>query len=108
MTEEVSIKEYFDARINALEKATTVAANSLEKRLEGMNEFRSQLKDQQSTLMPRTEFNSLHTLIVNDIQDLKESRAELRGKASQKSVIVAYIISGISLVIAVIEFIKGM
>jgi hypothetical protein len=81
----ITLKEYFNTRlaeqetqfnikIYALEKATSIAASQLEKRLEHQNEFRGQLKDQANTLLPRTEHNIQIEKINNDIQELRESR----------------------------------
>ena len=54
----VSLKEHIESRLQALEKATEEAKKTLEKRLEGMNEFRSQLKDQAGTFITRVEFEA--------------------------------------------------
>jgi hypothetical protein len=91
----VSLKEYFDSRITSVETSIILAHASMEKRLDSMNEFREALKDQNSRFITRNE----HELVMSDIQDLKESRAELQGKASMQSVVVAYMISAISLAI---------
>jgi predicted Zn-dependent peptidase len=96
MADEVSLKEFFEVRILALEKATTLAANNMEKRLESMNEFRSQLKDQAATFMSRAEFDSVIQMLKADINLLKESKALLQGAASQKSVTVSFIFSVIA------------
>jgi hypothetical protein len=50
-----SVKEATAAALMAVKEATADKANSVEKRLEGMNEFRSSLSDQASRLMPRVE-----------------------------------------------------
>lgn len=135
---EITLKEYFESRLNALEKATTIVANGLEKattiaaagmdkRLEGMNEFREQLRDQTSTFITRNE----HEIIVlritediknikafdasfftraehqiyrekteNDIRILRESKATLDGKASQLSTNIALILAIAGLLIS--------
>ena len=43
----------------------------------------------------------------SDVESLKMTRAELAGKASQSSVIAAYVISGISLAISLIKLFGG-
>ena len=100
----VSLKEHFESRIVALEKATTIAAINMEKRLDGMNEFRSQLKDQASTFISRNEYTVMMEKLQQDIKTLQISKANLEGKASQQSVLIAYLISIISLCIALISF----
>ncbi len=137
---EISIKEYFETKIAGLEKATTIVATNLEKataiaaagmekRLEGMNEFRNQLKDQSLTFVTKTEYLSMIDRASEDIKSLKdqaaelytrkehqaytdkidadirvlrESKAELEGKASQTSVNVALIVSIVGIVLAAI------
>jgi hypothetical protein len=115
----VTLKEYvearidamyhnFEVRIQALEKATTIASESMEKRLEGMNEFRSQLKDQSLTFFTRQEHILYKEAIDNDIRSLRESRANQEGKASQQSVIIAFALTGISLMIGSLSFLLAI
>jgi hypothetical protein len=93
------LKELFEARLQALEKATQLAAQNMDKRLEGMNELRGQLKDQAATFLTRNEFYIQHEKLESDIRMLRESKANLEGKASQASVNTATIIAiaGLSL-----------
>ena len=51
------LKELFETKINAIEKATILANENLKIRLESMNEFRNQMKDQAGTFVSRTELN---------------------------------------------------
>ena len=82
----------------------------LEKRLESMNEFRLQLKDQAGTFFTKNEHEVYMSSVEKDLRVLRESKANLEGKASQSSVNVALIISllglGISLVSAAKQFLK--
>jgi len=48
-------KEAVQSALIAADRATTKAEESQEKRNEGMNEFRGQLKDQAGTFITRTE-----------------------------------------------------
>jgi hypothetical protein len=65
-SDELTLKEYFESRYKALEdlicarlqaqdKAVELAKNSMEKRLDSMNEFRDTLKDQASRFVTRSE-----------------------------------------------------
>lgn len=96
-----AMQNTFSARMNAMEKATTVAAGLMDKRLEAMNEFRNTLKDQASQFLTQAEFDAQHQRVLEDIRMLRESKATLDGKASQQSV-------NISLIIAVVGMIMGM
>jgi hypothetical protein len=102
--DEVSLKEYFEARITALDKATSIASTNLEKRLDSMNEFRAALKDQTSTFVPRTEFDSIVDKMQLDIRLLRESKASNDGRVSQQALIIAYIVTGISVALSIASF----
>jgi hypothetical protein len=73
-----------------------------------MNEFRAQLKDQASTFIPRVEYETHYDQVCDDVKDLRESRAELKGKADQSSVNIAYLIGFIGIIIAVLTFISDL
>jgi len=68
--EDISLKDYFDLRINDLknyidtkfenlEKANNLARENLDTRLESMNEFRNSMKDQASTYITRKEIEAI-------------------------------------------------
>ena len=94
----VSLREYIDSRINAIERATALALDANEKRLDGMNEFRATLKDQAMMFVPRSEFKTLQ----EDVQGLKETRAEMAGKASQQSVLYSYFMAAFAIIVSVV------
>ena len=79
----------------------------MNRRLESMNEFRDALKDQASGFLTKSEYNLIHDRVVDDIRILRESKASLEGKASQKSVNIAYIISAMSILLAVIALLHS-
>ena len=89
------------AKFKGLNKSIKVAYNGMETRLEGMNEFRETLRDQAASFLTRSEYATDHLRLEEDIKFLRENRALLEGKASQFSVMVAYILSAISIVVAV-------
>lgn len=96
----VSWRDYVDNRIYALEKATDLAARTLEKRLEGMNEFREALKNQAALFVTRNEMKIQLDKIDDDIRMLREAKAMLEGKASQLYVTITLIISLLGLFIS--------
>ena len=115
----ISLKAYVDTRFTALEDKidslekllktmvdqivdnTTLARTGMERRLDGMNEFRDALRDQAAMMVTRVEMEAAIKGMGGDIQSLRESRAELAGKASQRTVTVALILTTISLFIGV-------
>jgi hypothetical protein len=98
-----------EEKLIASEKALNVANESMQSRLATMNEFRDQLKDQAARFVTRDELMLLIKPICEDIQDLRESRAMLEGKANQSSVnkvmLVAIIGLGISFLNTVISIV---
>ncbi len=100
--------KYIEDRFLWLEKITTTTADGLERRLEGMNEFRDTLRDQASRFCTRDEMNTLHKLVEADLRTLRESAAELKGKASQNGLNVALLISVVGAVSGVISTILVM
>jgi hypothetical protein len=90
-----------EEQLGAANLALITAQASMEKRLNGMNEFRETLKDQAAQFVTRKE----HDFILSDIRELRESRAMLQGKASQQSVIIAYLISIVSVFLGILNFI---
>lgn len=105
---DIPIKDYFEMRIEALEKATTLAALQMDKRLEGMNEFRTQLKDQGQTFLTRAEMDIVShntrseiSLMKDDIRILREAKAQMEGKASQQSVQVSLVFAIIGILIGI-------
>jgi hypothetical protein len=101
-TDFIPLKDYIETKIASVEKATVVALESMDKRLESMNEFRATLKDQASTFITKADITALQ----KDIQDLRESRAELRGKASMASVYISYGLAVLGLLLSVLSLFR--
>jgi CO dehydrogenase nickel-insertion accessory protein CooC1 len=101
-----SIKDYIDMRFTEIESARHVAYLTMEKRLEGMNEFRNQLKDQSSCFMTRNEYESKHEILASKIHDLELSKAELKGKASQSALNISLAISAAGILLSTIALVK--
>jgi len=76
-----------------MEKAKDIAFQSLEERLDRMNEFREQLNRQATTFVTRETYEAKHDGHQKQIDELLLSKATLEGKASQLSVNVALIIA---------------
>ena len=102
----VSLKEHFEARIAALEKATEVASGAMDRRLDGMNEFRDTLRDQASRFVTREELDIKIGVVVEAISELKMYKAQMEGRASVSSVYVSYAIALLGIVLSVISLLK--
>ena len=99
-----ALREYTDTRFTAQEEATERARASMEKRLDGMNEFRNTLKDQGQTFITKTE----HSAWCDRVSKLELSKATLEGKADQKSVTNAIIIAFIGLALSIVGIIINL
>jgi hypothetical protein len=95
-------------KIININKSIDLASVQLNERLNGMNEFREALKDQSQKYLTKDEFNIQHLRVQDDIRILRESKAQLEGKASQTSVLISYAIALISLIIAIISYYHKM
>ena len=116
---QVTIKEFLEERIDALEDKVSLhlklnqvaldkASAELNARLEHMNEFRQQLQRQEGTFLTKENYDVKHTLLEREIASLKETRAELRGRATQQSVYIAYLLALIGIVFTLYDLIKGV
>jgi hypothetical protein len=99
----ISLKEYFNYKIQNIEKATSLASASIDKRLESMNEFRSALKDQASKFLTKDEYGLTINRVEIDLRSLREDRARLEGKASMSSVYISYIIGLAGIIIGLLS-----
>ena len=97
-----------DVRILRETRASSeVSAAMLEKRLESMNEFRLQLKDQAGTFFTRNEHSAYMTSVEKDLRILRESKATLEGKATSLSVNISTTIAIIGVILAILSFFRG-
>ncbi len=101
----ISLREYFDAKILSQEKAIALAYQSMEKRLEGMNEFRDTLRDQASRFVTRVELDAQIEKIEANLRPLELSKANLEGKASQTAFYIAIFFSVAGLILGIINLI---
>jgi len=108
----ISLKEYIDARLEAIIKSESVALDAMDRRMDAANELREALRDVNNNSVRSTEWlafkqRNIQDLenIVLDIRSLMLSRAELAGKASQAQLTIVMGISLISLLISIITFV---
>ena len=97
-----------DARIDALKEATTLARESMEVRLTGMNEFRDSLKDQSQRFQTRGEQEIFSKKIYDDLNDLKEWKNKSIGKADQSTVNLALAISLLGLTLGFLSLLLNL
>lgn len=69
----IAAKEAVNAALAAAKEAVNKAETANEKRLDNQNEFRGQLKDQASTLLPRNEADIRFKAIESDLQRINNA-----------------------------------
>ncbi len=72
MPGDVSLRDLMEARVSAIEKELRLSRESLDKRLESMNEFREQMSDQQKSYLPRAEYYARHETLEKRIAGLEK------------------------------------
>ena len=100
-------RRYFEARLGAVIEATVLARESMDHRLDGMNEIRGVLRDQSVTMITRDKFDVAFERLQSDVNDLKKRSNIAEGKASQSSVIFFGFLSVASLIISIIKMFTG-
>jgi hypothetical protein len=102
---DVPLKEHLEVRIREIEKREAIVRADLERRLEGMNEFREQLRLQANTFMTKNSFELEHRLLTRDVKELTDWKNVHIGKESK-----AYMISIVAIVIstlfAILHYLK--
>lgn len=110
----VSLKEYVDVlfterqrlldmQFQEGQRAIDKAERTMNSRLEGMNEFQDQLRDQASRLISRDEVNSSLKSMDESIRGLQKIADTAAGKASQTSMLFAAAISVAGLILGLIN-----
>jgi hypothetical protein len=87
LEERTKLQFFLNAEAYQLRNAQT------DKRLDIMNEFRGALVDREASYFTRTEHEMYAKLVESDLRVLRESRAEMQGKASQSNLNVTFIIA---------------
>jgi len=87
------LDRHFDGQIKAIDVSTVKALAQLDKRLEGMNEFRDSLKDQSARFVTRSESEAMHVGIEARMKSMEISRASGEGKMLMISGFVAFVAS---------------
>jgi uncharacterized protein YdcH (DUF465 family) len=92
----------------ASERAINKAEVQQEKRMDSLNEFRAQLKDQQVMLITRSEADARFTAISDTLVDLKDRITRTEGKASGYTAVWGYLVGGGGLLLAAALLIRDV
>ena len=74
------VKQLFELQISSIKEATGLAKTEIDKRLEGMNEFRDALRDQTNQFVMKSELKVMIDNIEKDLQIFRENKTYLEGK----------------------------
>jgi hypothetical protein len=91
-----ALKKYVDARIADLRDQIGSALGPMDKRLDGMNEFRDALKDQTKDLATKRELDALDA----QVQELRIKSGGTAGKDEQLTKYIGWILAAAALAIA--------
>jgi len=64
----VDLKEYFEEKFRSQDKALELSRAVIEKRLDALNEWRQQNKDERETTITKVEYNARHQLLEQKIE----------------------------------------
>ena len=102
-----------DERFTAAEQVRCTEREAMDKRLDSMNEFRGQLRDQNNTFLTKDahvaymeKVESEVNRLEGEIRGLQDFKLTLDTKASTKQVMWANVISGISLFLVAVDIIS--
>jgi len=110
---DIDIREYVNERIATelasihidighIDRATRLFHENLTQRFASTNEWREAMNDREANFVTKSE----HKFLCDDISLLKEHKARLEGMASQRSVMIAFIIAFMGLLIGILNFFK--
>ena len=93
-------QKYLDAKFDSIDNAVGVAKNEMDRRLEGMNEFRDQLTQQSATFVPRSELIIQLDKIEGWIKNIEKAATFTQGSKKWSDHIVTVLI-GMAVILAV-------
>jgi len=94
------MEKAYNLMFESVEQATELARTQMEARLEGMNEFREQLKDQASKFVTREELESKVSLLNAEIKSTSKGKVSW-GVAIAITALVSFSLSAIILILTV-------
>ena len=84
------LERLMEEKINARDRALTVAMATMDTRLDGMNEFRDTLRDQSAQFVTRDEYQTGHAAVVRNAEVMRiDDQAETQISRSEVTVLIA-------------------
>ena len=100
-------RKMFIKEIDNLHKSIDTAKAELERRLESMNEFRSQLEKQAKTFLDKGYYDLQHGILLDRLNSLQRSKDIQDGRSSISNYIAGAAIL-ISLIFGMLHFVAGL
>ena len=85
-TDEITLREYIESRLDSLHNMMRDNFKSLEQRLDGMNRFREQLNRQAETFVTREAKDKCREGMYIELNKLNTWKSNMEGMATQRSV----------------------
>lgn len=100
-----SLEKNYNSRLDQMDRAVTKAERTTEKRFEGVNEFRAALQDLTRSFIPRPEIEAMFKNLSSKVEDNTRELAKMRNMKQGGNVVWAYVLSGVSLMGALIALV---
>jgi len=109
----VSLKDYFERRLLDMETATNLARESMEYRLQEMNNFRKQIEDERANLLTKAEYSARNETVIQAIDRLADriraielSRTEANTKIGLLPMVISILAILSSIILGILYMLK--
>lgn len=110
----IPLRQYFDTQLDAVrlelnlqfelhDRALKLATAAMESRLEHLNELREAVTMQESKYLTKGEAQLRFDNLERDVRSLLLSQAKIEGKASQNSVVLAWLLGASGLLLGFVN-----
>ena len=100
-------RKLFLIQIESMDKAVAQAKDEMDRRLEGMNQFRAQLERQTDTFMDKGYYDVQHKALTDKIELLMNWKNIQEGKSSWTNLLAVLAIA-VSVIFGILHFISGL
>lgn len=97
----------YDAYVRMSKEAVKLALLSLNKRLDGMNEFRESMRDQANRTIPRNEYEAQYKNLVDRVDQIATQVNVFLGHSTGQNALITNIIAGTAVLIALASVFLG-
>jgi hypothetical protein len=96
----VTLREYIDTRLDALDKALELQARELARRLDELNHSHSRSLEDRNLFVTKDEYKTGHTGLVSTVETLRDTVQQWRGRDTVVAVGISMLASFVMLAIA--------